>query len=531
MSRTTASSSSGPVPRRVRQHQRALQLGEPRVVDARAREEPEAGVDAVDGVAPTRSRDRRPARPRRPPASPPGRPRAPRRRPQARRSASARRPGTRSRGAWRVQRTRSSRKDRPEHAKGHAPPYVPAGGASPAYAARASPGAEQRPQRDPRLLRRSDWSTSATVGRPMTQCASTEDEFRPASISRSRREHGAPPRQTLSGVSSDAASAGGMASGAPGVRRAIGSGTSAPRGARAADRHDVSRAEVDLCDVICRLTAPRSLHTSLWPDDQRQQVVVRYRTVICGCRHCVTFPAAAARTLALCARVIGGWKWTSCGRPGARPRPTASTVLGRGFARSHLTRRQPARRCAGSGRRVVVHAVVCRPAPAARACERRRSTNRTADDHAMRPDGRGTAIARRWYDKAACASSLRVATTTGHLRLAWPQSRYQEHARDATAGGIIATRRRAAGLAAAHTPMMQQYLALKADHPDMLLFYRMGDFYELFYDDAEERGAPARHHADHARPVGRRADPDGRRAFPRGRAATSPGWSSSANRW
>ncbi len=35
-----------------------------------------------------------------------------------------------------------------------------------------------------------------------------------------------------------------------------------------------------------------------------------------------------------------------------------------------------------------------------------------------------------------------------------------------------------------HTPMMQQYLAMKADFPGTLLFYRMGDFYELFYDDA-----------------------------------------------
>ena len=35
-----------------------------------------------------------------------------------------------------------------------------------------------------------------------------------------------------------------------------------------------------------------------------------------------------------------------------------------------------------------------------------------------------------------------------------------------------------------HTPMMQQYLRLKAQHPDVLLFYRMGDFYELFFDDA-----------------------------------------------
>jgi DNA mismatch repair protein MutS len=38
--------------------------------------------------------------------------------------------------------------------------------------------------------------------------------------------------------------------------------------------------------------------------------------------------------------------------------------------------------------------------------------------------------------------------------------------------------------AALHTPMMQQYLRIKAQHPDTLLFYRMGDFYELFYDDA-----------------------------------------------
>lgn len=36
----------------------------------------------------------------------------------------------------------------------------------------------------------------------------------------------------------------------------------------------------------------------------------------------------------------------------------------------------------------------------------------------------------------------------------------------------------------AHTPMMQQYLQIKAQHPHTLLFYRMGDFYELFYDDA-----------------------------------------------
>ncbi|HEY1393761.1 MAG TPA: DNA mismatch repair protein MutS [Methylibium sp.] len=37
-----------------------------------------------------------------------------------------------------------------------------------------------------------------------------------------------------------------------------------------------------------------------------------------------------------------------------------------------------------------------------------------------------------------------------------------------------------------HTPMMQQYLRIKADFPDTLVFYRMGDFYEVFYDDARK---------------------------------------------
>src|SRR6185295_13226431 len=39
---------------------------------------------------------------------------------------------------------------------------------------------------------------------------------------------------------------------------------------------------------------------------------------------------------------------------------------------------------------------------------------------------------------------------------------------------------------AGHTPMMQQYLRIKAQYPGMLLFYRMGDFYEMFYGDAEK---------------------------------------------
>ncbi len=41
----------------------------------------------------------------------------------------------------------------------------------------------------------------------------------------------------------------------------------------------------------------------------------------------------------------------------------------------------------------------------------------------------------------------------------------------------------------AHTPMMQQYLRIKGEHPDTLLFYRMGDFYELFYEDARRAAA------------------------------------------
>lgn len=37
-----------------------------------------------------------------------------------------------------------------------------------------------------------------------------------------------------------------------------------------------------------------------------------------------------------------------------------------------------------------------------------------------------------------------------------------------------------------HTPMMQQFMRIKADHPHDLLFYRMGDFYEMFHDDAKK---------------------------------------------
>ncbi|MCC7096694.1 MAG: DNA mismatch repair protein MutS [Thermomonas sp.] len=41
-------------------------------------------------------------------------------------------------------------------------------------------------------------------------------------------------------------------------------------------------------------------------------------------------------------------------------------------------------------------------------------------------------------------------------------------------------------MTAEHTPLMKQFFAAKAEHPDVLLFFRMGDFYELFYDDARK---------------------------------------------
>jgi DNA mismatch repair protein MutS len=37
------------------------------------------------------------------------------------------------------------------------------------------------------------------------------------------------------------------------------------------------------------------------------------------------------------------------------------------------------------------------------------------------------------------------------------------------------------------TPMMAQYLEIKGKHPEALLFYRMGDFYEMFFEDANGR--------------------------------------------
>ncbi len=66
------------------------------------------------------------------------------------------------------------------------------------------------------------------------------------------------------------------------------------------------------------------------------------------------------------------------------------------------------------------------------------------------------------------------------------------------------------------TPMMGQYLEIKSVNPGYLLFYRMGDFYEMFFEDAEIASAGARHRAHQARQAPGPGHPDVRRADPRG---------------
>jgi DNA mismatch repair protein MutS len=66
--------------------------------------------------------------------------------------------------------------------------------------------------------------------------------------------------------------------------------------------------------------------------------------------------------------------------------------------------------------------------------------------------------------------------------------------------------------------MMQQYLRVKADHPDKLVLYRMGDFYELFFDDAERAARALDITLTSRGQSGGRAHPDGGRAASRARA-------------
>src|SRR5262245_34153991 len=60
---------------------------------------------------------------------------------------------------------------------------------------------------------------------------------------------------------------------------------------------------------------------------------------------------------------------------------------------------------------------------------------------------------------------------------------------DNGAGAEPVRRATESGPADSATPMMAQYLEIKAAHPDYLLFYRMGDFYELFFEDAAKAAA------------------------------------------
>ena len=50
------------------------------------------------------------------------------------------------------------------------------------------------------------------------------------------------------------------------------------------------------------------------------------------------------------------------------------------------------------------------------------------------------------------------------------------------------------------TPMLQQYLEMKAQYPDTVLFYRIGDFYEMFLDDAELGSRVYGHRPDNPEP-------------------------------
>ncbi len=91
-----------------------------------------------------------------------------------------------------------------------------------------------------------------------------------------------------------------------------------------------------------------------------------------------------------------------------------------------------------------------------------------------------------------------------------------------TRAAAAARRRRAMATTARLTPMMEQYIEIKAANPDCLLFYRMGDFYELFFEDAEVASPRARHRADQARQASRPRHPDVRRADPSRRRISAP---------
>ena len=102
-----------------------------------------------------------------------------------------------------------------------------------------------------------------------------------------------------------------------------------------------------------------------------------------------------------------------------------------------------------------------------------------------RPRGRGPSFF--WVGHSAAGGQIR------------PGSRRMASTRVAFATASLAVAMRSMS-EPSPTPMMQQYRELKARDPDALLLFRMGDFYELFGEDAERASAPAGDRPDHPRP-------------------------------
>src|SRR5690606_16122280 len=95
------------------------------------------------------------------------------------------------------------------------------------------------------------------------------------------------------------------------------------------------------------------------------------------------------------------------------------------------------------------------------------------------------ALALRMGDADAGEAGLRGKTAVSGMSLRAGSARVATMPVQASSSPVApAPPAEPAGADTAATPMMAQYHAIKAGHPDCLLFYRMGDFYELFFDDA-----------------------------------------------
>src|SRR5262249_2355167 len=118
-----------------------------------------------------------------------------------------------------------------------------------------------------------------------------------------------------------------------------------------------------------------------------------------------------------------------------------------------------------------------RGAPRARAHARRARRGR-GSARGARGAVRALAGAARRARRARARAAERGARRPGHQGVRRAARRARAQRRAAAARGAVVS-------SARETPLMRQYLALKAQVPDALLFFRMGDFYELFFEDAE----------------------------------------------